>query len=171
MDIIILKSESDIKSFDQRKGTVRMWNPNKSVIASSICTKITIGIVIGIILTAPYLVNGYVGYAAKNPAVIRPLLVTIYACAVPGLIAMLSLNKLLANIKKKAVFIEKNVKLLRRISWCSFAVSGILFVSGFYYLMFVFIAFAAAFFGLILRVVKNVIEQAVAIKNENDFTI
>lgn len=171
LDIIILKSESDIKSFDQRKGTVRMWNPNKSVIASSICTKITIGIVIGIILTAPYLVNGYVGYTAKDPAVARPLIVTIYACAVPGLIAMLSLNKLLANIKKKEVFIEKNVKLLRIISWCSFAVSGILFFSGFYYLMFVLIAFAAAFFGLILRVVKNVIEQAVAIKNENDFTI
>ena len=32
-------------------------------------------------------------------------------------------------------------------------------------------AFAAAFFGLILRVVKNVIEQAVILKNENDFTI
>lgn len=148
-----------------------MWNPNKSVIASSVCTKITIAIVIGIILTAPFLVNGYVDYTAKNPAVIRPLLATIYTSAVPGLIAMLALNKLLANIKKRDVFIKKNVKLLRIISWCSFAVSGILFVSGFYYLMFLLIAFAAAFFGLILRVVKNVIEQAVAIKDENDFTI
>ena len=148
-----------------------MWNSNKSLVATSICTKVTIGIVIVIILTAPLLVKGYVSYASKDPYVIRPLVVTVYACAVPGLAAMIALNKLLKNIRKKEVFTEKNVKLLRLLSWCSFAVSGILFVSGFYYLMFLLIAFAAAFFGLILRVVKNVIEQAVIIKNENDFTI
>jgi len=107
----------------------------------------------------------------KDPYVITPLLATIYSCAVPGLIALFSLDRLLANIKKKNVFIEKNVKHLRLISWCSFAVSIILFVSGFYYLLFLLIAVAAAFFGLILRVVKNVIEHAVIIKNENDFTI
>ncbi len=148
-----------------------MWNSNKSLIATSICTKVTIGIVIMIILTAPLMVKGYVSYASKDPYVIRPLVATVYACAVPGLAAMIALNKLLKNIRKKEVFTEKNVKLLRLLSWCSFAVSGILFVSGFYYLMFLLIAFAAAFFGLILRVVKNVIEQAVMIKNENDFTI
>lgn len=148
-----------------------MWNPSKSAMASSICTKIVICIVIGFVAAAPYLVKGYVAYTMKNPYVITPLLVTIYACAVPGLIALFSLDRLLANIKVKNVFIEKNVKHLRVISWCSFAVSGILFVSGFYYLLFLLVAVAAAFFGLILRVVKNVIEQAVIIKNENDFTI
>jgi len=148
-----------------------MWNSNKSLIATSICTKVTIGIVVTIILTAPLLVKGYVSYASKDPYVIRPLVATVYACAVPGLAAMIALNRLLKNIRKKEVFTEKNVKLLRLLSWCSFVVSGILFASGFYYLMFLLIAFAAAFFGLILRVVKNVIEQAVVIKNENDFTI
>jgi hypothetical protein len=107
----------------------------------------------------------------KDPAVITPLLALIYACAVPGLTALFSLDRLLANIKARNVFIEKNVKHLRVISWCSFIVSAILFVFGFYYLLFLLMAVAAAFFGLILRVVKNVIEQAVAIKNENDFTI
>jgi Protein of unknown function (DUF3036). len=107
----------------------------------------------------------------RNPHVVAPLLATIYACSVPGLVALFSLDRLLANIKKKNVFIAKNVKHLRVISWCSFAVSAILFVSGFYYLLFLLVAVAAAFFGLILRVVKNVIEQAVTIKDENDFTI
>ena len=32
-------------------------------------------------------------------------------------------------------------------------------------------AFVAGFLGLVLRVVKNVIEEAVALKAENDFTI
>ena len=153
------------------KGNRNMWNPGKSVQASSICTKIVIVCVICAGVAAPYLVKGYVTYTMKNPAIITPLLATIYACAVPGLIALFSLDRLLVNIKAKDVFIEKNVKHLRVISWCSFAVSAILFVSGFYYLLFVLVAVAAAFFGLILRVVKNVIEQAVAIKNENDFTI
>ncbi|HML38499.1 MAG TPA: DUF2975 domain-containing protein [Bacillota bacterium] len=148
-----------------------MWNPGKSVQASSICTKIVIVLVICAAFAAPFMVKGYAAYAGKNPNLIGPLLATIYAGTVPGLIALFSLDRLLANIKKKNVFIEKNVKYLRVISWCSFAVSAILFISGFYYLLFLVVAVAAAFFGLILRVVKNVIEQAVAIKNENDFTI
>ena len=148
-----------------------MWNPSKSVLVSSICTKIMIVLVICAAIAAPYLVKSYVAYTMKNPYVIKPLLATIYACCVPGLTALFSLDRLLVNIKRKNVFIEKNVKHLRVISWCSFAVSIILFLSGFYYLLFLLIAVAAAFFGLILRVVKNVIEQAVVIKNENDFTI
>lgn len=148
-----------------------MWNPSKSALTTSICNRLVIVIVISAAIAAPYLVKSYVAYTMKNPEIITPLLVTIYACAVPGLIALFSLDRLLANIKAKNVFIEKNVKHLRIISWCSFAVSGILFVSGFYYLLFLLVAVAAAFFGLILRVVKNVIEQAVIIKNENDYTI
>lgn len=148
-----------------------MWNPGKSVVASSVCTKLVIGLVICFVFAAPYVVKNYVLYTMRDPYVIKPLLVTIYACAVPGLTALFSLDRLLANIKAKKVFIERNVRHLRIISWCSFAVSAILFISGFYYLLFLLVAVAAAFFGLILRVVKNVIEQAVAIKNENDFTI
>ncbi len=150
---------------------IKMWNPSKSVTVSSVCTKIVIAAVICAAFAAPFMVKGYVSYTLKDPHVITPLLATIYACTVPGLIALFSLDRLLVNIKKKDVFISKNVKHLRVISWCSFTVSAILFVSVFYYLMFFLIAVAAAFFGLILRVVKNVIEQAVAIKNENDYTI
>lgn len=148
-----------------------MWNSSKSATASSICTKLVIFIIIGAVIAAPYLVKGYVSYTAKDPDIVVPLLMTIYACAVPGLIALFSLDRLLSNIRRKEVFIDRNVRHLRVISWCSFAVSGISLVSGFYYLLFLMIAVAAAFFGLILRVVKNVIEQAVNIKRENDYTI
>ncbi len=148
-----------------------MWTPNKSILVTSVCTKIVLILVFCVVFTAPYIVKNYVAYTAKDPGIIVPLLLTIYACSVPGLIAMFSLDRLLTNINRKDVFIDKNVKHLRAISWCSFAVSAILFVSGFYYLLFMLVAVAAAFFGLILRVVKNVIEQAVIIKNENDYTI
>jgi Protein of unknown function (DUF3036). len=126
---------------------------------------------VGFAFTAPALVKSYVAYTMKDPGIITSLLVTLYFCTAFGLIALLCLDRLLANIRKEEVFTLKNVRYLRVISWCSFAVSIILFLSGFYYLLFLIIAVAAAFFGLILRVVKNVIEQAVMIKSENDFTI
>jgi hypothetical protein len=148
-----------------------MWNANKSAQVSSICTKIVIVLIACAVLAAPQLVNSYIVYAMKDPGVRITMLVMIYTSSVPALIAMICLDRLLVNIKKKDVFVDKNVRYLRVISWCCFAVSAILFAAGFRYLLFLIIAVAAAFFGLILRVVKNVIEQAVVIKNENDFTI
>jgi len=153
------------------EGKFKMWSPCKSVMLSSVCTKIMIILVIIFAFTAPTMVKSYVEYTAKNSEIIFSLLVTIYICSVPALIALICLDRLLVNIKKGEVFIEKNIRLLRWISWCCFAVSIILVISGFYYILFLMIAVAAAFFGLILRVVKNVIEQAMIIKNENDYTI
>lgn len=148
-----------------------MWNAVKSVTLSSVCTKLVIGLVFVLGAGAPYFVEHYMAYTGKNPDLITPLLVTLYACCVPALIALFCLNRVLSNIKKDFIFIDKNVKDLRAISWCCFAVAGILLVSGFYYLLFLIVAAAAAFFGLILRVVKNVIEQAVLLKQENELTI
>lgn len=148
-----------------------MWNSSKSVVLSSICTKLVIALVILFAFVAPSMVGSYLDYTTKNASLVTPLLVTIYFCCVPALVALFCLDRLLANIKKNLIFIDRNVRYLRLISWCCFAVSIILVFSGFYYILFLMVAVAAAFFGLILRVVKNVIEQAVILKNENDFTI
>lgn len=148
-----------------------MWNPDKSVILSSIVTKVAMILVIVAALAMPKLIPTYVSYTGKNTDIIYSLLLTIYACAVPGLFSLVCLDRLLANIKREEVFTENNVKLLRALSWCSFIVSVILFVSGFYYILFVIMAVSAAFLGLILRVIKNVFEQAMVIKQENDYTI
>ncbi|AHF09236.1 MULTISPECIES: DUF2975 domain-containing protein [Dehalobacter] len=148
-----------------------MWNPSKSVRLSSICTKIAIVLVICAAFAMPNLIPTYVNYTGKDPEIIHSLLLTVYACVLPGMLSLICLGRLLSNIRREEVFIEKNVKLLRVLSWCSFVVSAILFISGFYYILFVIIAVCAAFLGLILRVIKNVFEQAIVIKRENDFTI
>lgn len=148
-----------------------MWNLSRSVKLSSICTKVAVVLVICAAFAMPNLVPAYVNYTEKNPEIIHSLLLTIYACVLPGMISLICLDRLLANIKREEIFVEKNVKLLRVLSWCSFIVSAILFISGFYYILFVIIAVCAAFLGLILRVIKNVFEQAMVIKIENDFTI
>ncbi len=148
-----------------------MWNAKRSVVLSCICTKIVIISAVLFLLSAPYWVGLYVDYASKNPDIKNPLIFTVYAAGIVSLVLLFSLNKLLSNIRNENVFIFDNVKLLRAISWCCFVVAVILLFSGFYYILFLFGAVAAGFFGLILRVVKNVIEQAVIIKTENDFTI
>ncbi|GAB1476422.1 hypothetical protein MASR2M70_12560 [Bacillota bacterium] len=149
-----------------------MWNPAKSVILSSICTKLVIVLVIAFAFLAPNLADYYLGaLASRHPDMASSFLLTVYACCVPALYALYCLDRLLANIKKKEIFIEKNVKFLRRISWCCFAVSALILIAALSSFLLFIGAIAAAFMGLILRVVKNVIEQAMILKDENDLTI
>ena len=84
---------------------------------------------------------------------------------------VISLLRLLFNIKKDEIFINANVKYLRLISWCCFVVAIITFVGGVFYVPFLLIAVAAAFVGLMLRIVKNIMQNAVEINEENELTI
>ena len=148
-----------------------MWTPNRSVLLSSICTKVAIVLVVIAAFTMPKLIPVYVSYAGKNPEITNSLFLTVYACFLPVLLSLICLNRLLKNIKRGEVFVDHNVRLLRILSWCSFAFAAILFVSGFYYLLFLVVAACGAILGLILRVIKNVFEHAIIIKREHDLTI
>ena len=81
------------------------------------------------------------------------------------------LVKLLLLVRKRQVFTDKAVSCLRTISWCCFIEAGLLLVGVACFFMMPVLAFVVGFLGLVLRVVKNVIEEAVALKAENDFTI
>ncbi|MBR2937453.1 MAG: DUF2975 domain-containing protein [Oscillospiraceae bacterium] len=51
------------------------------------------------------------------------------------------------------------------------AVSAITLFAGILYIPYLFVSVAAGFVGLMLRVVKNVMENAVQLKEENELTI
>ena len=95
----------------------------------------------------------------------------IYLCLIPVAVADGFLVKLLLLVRKRQVFTDKAVSCLRTISWCCFIEAGLLLVGVTYFFMMPVLAFVVGFLGLVLRVVKNVIEEAVALKAENDFTI
>lgn len=97
--------------------------------------------------------------------------IVFYTCAVLAFAALFFLNKLLSNIKNGKVFIDENVRLIRILSWCCYLVGIVLAVYSFRAYPFVVIAAAAAFFGLIMRVLKNVFAKAVQIQEENEGTI
>lgn len=148
-----------------------MWNSNKSVMLSFISTKIVMVLAVIFMALTPRMLEVY---TADYGAVIRnsyPLIVILELCGVLALIALFHLHSLLGKIRQDEVFIPQNVRSLRIISWSCFGASIFLLVGGFYYFLFFAMSIISAFMALILRVVKNVIEQAVLIKAENDYTI
>lgn len=155
-----------------------MWNRKHSVTLSLVVCFVFVGILTAALFLGPWFVKTwftvYRGWA-QNGEAMRDMstlfAACFYPCAVFAYLTLYSLIKLLFNIKKDDIFITSNVKYLRRISWCCFAVALITLIGGVFYLPFLFMAIAAAFVGLMLRVVKNVMQNAVEINEENELTI
>ena len=98
-------------------------------------------------------------------------LIAAYIILIIALIANILLFILLMQVKRENVFSAKSVSLIRGISWCSIGVGVIFALLTYYFTLSSVVAFAALFFGLCVRVVKNVIEKATEIKDENDLTV
>ena len=148
-----------------------MWNHNKSTALSLICTRIIFAAVCIAALFVPRITDFFIYRGTVEPHGRTAVISSIYVCLIIGAIVMYFLDRLLANIKRGEIFIPGNVSLLRRISWACFIICIPCLVITLYCKIFFFIVLAAGFLGLVLRVVKNVIEQAVAIKEENDYTV
>ena len=101
------------------------------------------------------------------------ILVLILAYMVLGFMAIADvlLLNLLFRVRAGLVFTAKCIGLIRGVSWCAILLGATFLVLGLYFQLAFFAAFACFFLGICIRVVKNVIEQATAIKAENDFTI
>jgi hypothetical protein len=150
-----------------------MWNSEKSIILSKLCVLLFMGLLLAVVVTAPWLTHWFVefsqaGLKEKEAAF---FMATIYVGSVPAAFLLYSLLKLLRRIETGQVFTAENVELLRRISWSCFAGAGVALISLFYYYPWFIMAVAAAFMGLIVRVVKNVVAQAVELKDEADYTV
>ena len=114
----------------------------------------------------------YVGDAALiRSDITRKVIITVYAGSVFAWICLYAMWRLLWNIQKDRVFTSDNIKYLRIISWCCAGEAVIFLVSGIYYLPFIIVAAAAAFMMLIVRIIKNVFQQAGEMKSELDLTI
>lgn len=78
---------------------------------------------------------------------------------------------LLLRVRKGMVFTSVSTELVRGISWCCFLLGAVFAALGMYFQLAFILAFAAVFLGICLRVVKNVLEEATEIKEENDLTV
>lgn len=149
-----------------------MWSGKKSISLSKFCVIIFAAMLAGTALSAPWLVRWLTDFSRADLAAKEVFfLSTIYSGSIPAALLLFCLYRLLHHIEIEQVFITANVEYLRRISWSCFAGAFISLASTSYYFPWIFVAVAAAFMGLIVRVVKNVVEQAVELKKESELTI
>ncbi len=149
-----------------------MWSGEKSIGLSKLCILLFICALIIVVVSAPWLTHWFVGFSQNDLGGTESFfMATIYLGAIPAAYLLYNLLTLIRRIETGQVFIAANVERLRRISWSCFLGAGLALVSTFYYIPWLFVFVAAAFMGLIVRVVKNVVAQAVELKNEADYTI
>lgn len=155
-----------------------MWNSKHSTVLSIVVCFIVAVVLTVAVFIGPWAIKMwflyYRGWDENSTGLLQVMTlfkVAFYPCAVLAYVTLYSLLRLLFNIKKDEIFTTQNVIYLRRISWCCFAVALITGVSGVFYVPYLMMAVAAGFVGLMLRVVKNVMQRAVEIREENELTI
>lgn len=99
------------------------------------------------------------------------VLVLAYLALVGGMAADSLLIALLLRVRNGNVFTDKSVSIIRAVSWCCFFICVVFGVLGIYFQLSYIVAFGVLLLGLCLRVIKNVLEEATAIKCENDLTV
>ncbi len=149
-----------------------MWSDRKSLNLSKLCILLFMVGLIVTVVSAPWLTRWFLGFSRAELLGVGPFfLATIYMGSIPAGILLYNLFALLRGIEREQVFVTDNVERLRRISWSCFVGASIGGVSALYYFPWIFVMVAAAFMGLIVRVVKNVVAKAVELQNEVDYTI
>ena len=154
-----------------------MWNKDKSLLLSRIAVGIFMAIGVFWVVAAPTLTKIFLDFSRASMAgltrqqAILCFLSTQYLSLIPAGILLWNLHRLLQRIGKSEVFVRENERALRRISWCCMVEAVICILSCLYYLPFLFVSVAAGSITKNVRVIKNVFTEAIALKDENDFTI
>ena len=151
-----------------------MWNAEKSVTLSKFSVIFCIALLVAAAIFVPFIGNALSNANAAGWFALHwhgYFLITCYVGLIPSGALLITLLRLLIRLERGSVFTAKNVAALRVISWYCFAGALLSAVSAAYYVPWVFVAAAAAFMGLIVRVVKNIFSRAVALQNDADFTI
>jgi len=148
-----------------------MTKEKRSIAITSVLIKVAVVLCAAALFIMPYAAKIYEQVSLQSDNVTVPLLITFYLCAAIGFVILFVLGRLIKNIGNEKVFVNENVKLLKILSYCCFAISIITLIFARLRILVFVITFASAFFGLILRVIKNCFTEAIRLREENDFTI
>lgn len=125
-----------------------------------------------------------IGLRSDATGLYQPIILGLYAAAIPFFYALHQAVRLLGNIDKNQAFSNSSIKALKLIKYCALTICG-LFTAGspcIYYaadkddapgvmavgLIIIFASFVVATFTGVLQ---KLIENAVNIKSENDLTV
>lgn len=156
------------------------WTAEKSLTLTRILTAATLILALAALFCIPVVTEWYnavteadsVRAGVLPPDAVRvPLTVCLYISDVLVITALLALAKMLRHIGAQKVFVPENEQCMRVISWCCFGAAAVWLVLMLWRPLAFFVAFIAAFAGLILRVIKNLLHMATELREENDYTI
>ena len=99
------------------------------------------------------------------------VLIAAYAMLVVAFAAVGLLLALLRSVLKGKVFSRTALSVLNWLSICCFAEGALFCYVGIYFQVALCLMIAASFLGVSLRVVRNVIAEAMRYKEENDLTV
>ena len=148
----------------------------QSLRLSVILVRILFVFILVLCCCVPVMVHWYdteyaAGVGLVSGSVYWPLTICLYLAAVCGEVCLWNLGRLLGNLTRDIVFVQENCRYLRVISWCCLLLTIPFGVFGLWRFLSFIVAAAAAFFGIILRVLKNVFDKAVELQEESDYTI
>lgn len=146
------------------------WTAEKSLFLTRVLTGAMLLIAAGGLFLVPAVVRWHTalsGHLYKNKVLSFCLYVSLLLC----IAALCILLRLLSRIAKKKVFVAENARCLRLISWCCFLLAAIWLFLGIFRRIAFCIGFAFAFAGLVVRVMKNLFEISIELREEHDYTI
>lgn len=147
------------------------WNKDKSIVLSQVCVAVFAALLLAVDIGCYWDVKLFAELRNMSWQTGVGIMITVYLCSVFAWLLLWHMWGLLGNLKQALVFTAENVRHLRVVSWCCVGAALICLVSSLWYLPFVFVTVAAGFMALIVRIVKNVFQQALAMKSELDLTI
>ena len=146
-------------------------NPKLSAKITLWCNRIVALAVLVLIFFFPKLLEWYQGLRPLGLHGAAAVFFGFYLCVPVVLYALWCIDRLVSNVLAEKIFIQANVRYIRRIRWCCAGVSLICLPAAFFYQPLIFMVVIMAFLALVVSVVKNVIAAAVALQEENDLTI
>lgn len=136
-----------------------MWNHSKSLLLTAWWTRIALAV--------------WAVMAVMLPVIYRDMVVLVifYLVFVPVLLALYGLHKMLRNIQRGIVFSSENTAALRLTSWACFFAAIFLLAGACLRPVLILASGVIGFIGLFARVIKNMLAEAIVLKEENDYTI
>lgn len=135
--------------------------------------RVVMAVVAALIITLPWLLRWYadlLGYYPPQEDLTGLWMAYIVSAGVI-FVALWSMEGLMKNILSGKVFIRENVARVRRVQWCCGIVAAICLVGTVLALPMVLFAAIMGFLCLAVSVLTQVLDAAVALREENDLTI
>lgn len=154
-----------------KEGIALHWTKDKSLLLSRVCVLFFAALLLALDLGAPALLRNMHTLRDRAGQGMTWLLVCVYAGSVFGWLCLYQLWRLLGTIRQGRVFVEENVRAMRAVSWCCVGAAAASLCAAIFYRPALVLCAAAGFMALIVLIVKNAFQQAIAMKDELDLTV